>query len=334
MKLDIEWPEISSSEDSSLIILDEAQAAPEIFPKIRGAVDNFPQAKGRFLLLGSVSPALMKQVSESLAGRLALLELTPFTFNEIGPEKINQVWNLGGFPEGGVLNEKRYPEWQSNYLSLLIQRDLPDWGLSAKPQTTERFLKMLAQSHGQLWNASQIGKSLGLSYHTVNDYLDYLIGAFLIRRLAPYFTNIKKRITKSPKIYWKDPGLLHALLNFNSASSLLDYPWVGASWEGFVIEQILATLKQRDISFDPYFFRTATGEEIDLVLESGNRLIAIEIKLSSTPNSDDFKKLNKIADLIKADLRILVSQTPDSHKNAKQISCSLPWLIANINIVC
>ena len=185
----------------------------------------------------------MVHVSESLAGRLSLVELTPLLSTELGQCPLSRVWCRGGYPEGGALHRQRFPQWQRDYLDLLAQRDLPAWGLPAKPQVTQRLLKMLAAAHGQAWNASQVGQSLGLSYHTVNSHLDYLVGAFLIRRLPAYHANIGKRLVKSPKVYWRDTGLLHALMNVADEGDLLGRPWAGLSWEGFVIEQILGALQ-------------------------------------------------------------------------------------------
>jgi uncharacterized protein len=189
---------------------------------------------------------------------------------------------------------------------------------------------MLAAVHGQVWNASQIGQSLGLSYHTVNSYLDFLEGAFLIRRLAPFHANIGKRLVKSPKVYWRDSGLLHALLGVREGQSLADHPWVGASWEGFVIEQLLAVLAQRDLRADAYFFRTSDQHEIDLVLEGGGRRCAIEIKLTASPGADDMRRLNRAADLVDAHTRVLVSRTRDAVVNAREVSCGLPWLLRHL----
>ena len=195
LRLDLEWESLVTG--NKLVILDEAQSWPGIFARLRGAIDQDRKRMGRFLLLGSVSPTLMLQVSESLAGRLSLIELTPFLFTELtaGVSR-KRHWLYGGYPDGGVLEARQYPQWQLDYLSLLSQRDLPLWGLPASPQVTGRLLRMLAASHGQVWNASQLGKSLGLSYHTVNSYLDYLVGGFLIRRLQPYQANIRKRLIK------------------------------------------------------------------------------------------------------------------------------------------
>lgn len=230
-------------------------------------------------------------------------------------------------PDGGVLTPGHYPQWQKDYLALLTQRDLPNWGLSARPQVMQRLLKMLAAVHGQLWNASQIGKSLGLSYHTVNTYVHFLEGAFLIRNLQPWFANLKKRLVRSPKSYWRDTDILHSLLGVQDYETLLNQPWVGASWEGFVIEQILDTLSLTGQPVEPWFFRTADGAEIDLMFRYKNKLWAVEVKLTSNPSLQDFDSLNHAADLVGADMRVLVSQTPQSAAGKGQISCSLPELL-------
>jgi predicted AAA+ superfamily ATPase len=215
-------------------------------------------------------------------------------------------------------------------LDLLAQRDLPAWGLPAKPQVTQRLLRMLAAAHGQVWNASQVGQSLGLSYHTVNSHLDYLVGAFLIRRLPPYHANIGKRLVKSPKMYWRDTGLLHALMNVADEEDLLGRPWAGVSWEGFVIEQILGALRCAGREFEAFFLRTSDRVEIDLVLSFGKHLCAIEVKLTTAPAPEDLAKLSRTADHIKADKRILVSQTTENITRSGNVSCNLSWLLANL----
>lgn len=268
----------------------------------------------------------MREVSESLAGRLSLIELTPFLFNEVPVTSLTRLWRRGGFPDGGILGERRYPNWQRDYLTLLAQRDLPSWGLPAKPQVTLRLMRMLAVLNAQVWNASQVGQSLGLSYHTVNTYLDFLAGAYLIRRLAPYAANFGARLAKSPKVYWRDSGLLHSLLGATDDDAFLSQPWLGASWEGFVIEQVLGLFEQRGLEVGAYYLRTSDQREIDLVLDLGSRLWAIEIKLTSSPSPADMEKLNRHADLIKADKRILISRARHDTSNGRQISCSLPWL--------
>jgi len=322
LRLDLEWDTLVA--DTALIILDEAQTWPEIFPRLRGAIDNKRKQFHRFLLLGSVSPALMTQVSESLAGRLSVIELTPLLLSELSTRASRQrLWMVGGYPDGGVLGGTAYPIWQQDYLRLLVQRDLPNWGLPARSQVTQRLLKMLAATHGQEWNASQIGKSMGLSYHTVNNYLDYLEGAFLIRRLPPFHANIRKRLVKRPKVYWRDPGLLHAVFNISNQQELLSQPWVGASWEGFVIEQVLAALTYTGCLFDAYYLRTSDQHEIDLVIQFGSALWAIEIKLTTQPSPTDMRKLNNTADLIGADKRILISQHKQTIDGGSQMSTNL-----------
>lgn len=327
LRLDLQWN--STLQGRSLIILDEAQAWPEIFPRLRGAIDADRDRKGRFLILGSVSPSLMVQVSESLAGRLSLVELTPLLANELPGAPLARVWCRGGYPEGGALRPRRFPQWQRDYLDLLVQRDLPTWGLPAKPQVTLRLLKMLAAVHAHPWNASQVGQSLGLSYHTVNSYLDFLVGAFLFRRLPPYHANLGKRLVKSPKIYWRDTGLLHAVLNVLDEGDLLGKPWVGSSWEGFVIEQVLGVFQQAGRQCEAFFLRTSDQREIDLVIDFGRSLWAIEVKLTTAPDPKDLARLNRAADLIKADKRILVTQSTENIARADQVSCNLPWFLAH-----
>lgn len=184
-------------------------------------------------------------------------------------------------------------------------------------------MAMLAGVHGQLWNASQMGRALGLTHPTVSSYLDYLEGAFLVRRLPGFRANLKKRITKSPKVYWRDSGLLHSLLNISSFEELIRRPWVGASWEGFVIEQAIQTLKAAGRAFEPYFFRTSDEYEIDLVLDFGREKWAVEAKLTSSPSPGDLQRLNRAADLIEADRRILVSRTRHRVSDGKQASVAL-----------
>ena len=330
LRADLKWDDLTAGND--LVIFDEAQSWPEVFPRLRGAIDRERKRTRRFLLLGSVSPSLMVHVSESLAGRLSLMELTPLLWNELTTRASRgRLWLCGGYPDGGVLEPGRYPQWQLDYLALLGQRDLPAWGLPSKPQATDRLMRMLAALHGQVWNASQVGQSLGLSYHTVNSYLDYLEGAFLIRRVPAYQANIRKRLVKSPRVYWRDTGLLHALLNVRDERSLLAQPWVGASWEGFVIEQIIGEMSAHGESVRPYYFRTSDHYELDLVLEVGRERWAIEVKLTSSPRPEDMDSLNRAADMIDATRRFLVTRTSKPTGDAKRASCNLPWLIERLH---
>ena len=329
LRLDLEWEGLAAGK--TLAILDEAQTRPEVFARLRSTIDRDRKRMGRFLLLGSVSPSLMVHVSESLAGRLSIVELTPFLLTELKTKSArDRRWLCGGYPDGGVLAPKRYPQWQLDYLALLAQRDLPTWGLAAKPQTTDRLLRMLAAVHGQTWNASQVGQSLGLSYQTVNSYVDYLAGAFLIRRLQPYQANLRKRLVKSPKIYWRDSGLLHALLNASDNHSLLAQPWVGASWEGYVIEQVIGELSSRGHAFEAYYFRTSDQYELDLVLDHGQERWAMEIKLTASPGPGDMARLDRAADLIGATRRFLVSKVARSSGDIERASCNLPDLLERL----
>jgi hypothetical protein len=265
-----------------------------------------------------VSPALMREVSESLAGRLALVELTPFLLAELRTVAATRLWLLGGFPDGGILGGSGFPTWQRNYAALLTQRDLPSWGLPAKPQVTERLLHMLAAVHGQIWNASNLGQSLGLSYHTVNTYLDFLQGAYLIRRLTPWSARLTQRLVKSPKIFLRDSGLLHAMLGISNRESLLRHPSAGASWEGFVIEQLIGDLTARGVEVEPYYLRTSDGREIDLLLRIGTNLVALEMKLAARASPEDVARLERSADLVGAEHRYIVCQTQSPSANANR----------------
>jgi predicted AAA+ superfamily ATPase len=328
LRLDVEWEAAISARE--LVVLDEAQAHPPLFARLRGAIDRERKRNGRFLLLGSVSPSLMRQVSESLAGRLGLCELTPFLLPELPPASLDRLWLCGGFPEGGILRRSRFPEWQRAYAQLLVQRDLPQWGLPARPQVVHRFVRMVAAAHGQPWNASQIGAGMGLTYHTVNAYLDYLEGAFLIRRLAAFSGSMRKRLVRSPKVFWRDSGLLHALLGVSDADDLLTRPWVGASWEGFVIEQVLGWLTTRGRAAEACYLRTSDGIEADLVLELGRERWAIEIKLTSSPGPDDLARLTRAADLIHATRRILLTRTSRPAESRGVLSTNLADLLRRL----
>ena len=326
LRLDLEWAEVAASD--SLVILDEVQESPEVFSRLRGAIDADRRRNGRFLLLGSVAPALMMRAAESLAGRLSVVELTPLSFAELGADDRERLWLCGGYPDGGVLGDGRFPGWQHDYLNLLAQRDLPAWGLPARPPATHRFFRLLAAGHGQQWNASELGRSLGLSYHTVNDYLDYLEQAFLVRRLPAYHANVRKRLVKRPKVYWRDSGLLHALMGIDGSGELLRQPWVGASWEGHVIDQILTALQQVGRRFEAWHMRTVDGRELDLVLQVGPELWAVEIKLTTRPGPGDMDRLDECADIIGADRRVLVTRRPGISRSGTRAMCDLVGIVA------
>lgn len=331
-RVKLDWPEIVSSE--ALVVFDEAQAWPELFNRLRGAIDSDRQRNGRFLILGSISVYLIKEITQSLAGRIAHVPLTGFTYEEIAPYKaLTDLWLYGGFPDGGILNPQDYPTWQKNYIHNLIYVDLPAWGCPARATQTQRLLYMLAAVHGQQWNASALSKSLGINYQTVNQYVDYLEGAFIIRKLNPYFSNIKKRIVKSPKMYIRDSGILHALLGVPNYGTLLNQPWVGASWEGFVIESILNHLDQKGIHYTAYYLRTHNQGEIDLILNLGSQIWAIEIKLSKEADYGALKKLNQLALTINANRTFVISLCPEIRWDEKTGSlCPLPEFLELLNI--
>ncbi|MCY2925326.1 MAG: ATP-binding protein [Planctomycetota bacterium] len=321
--LDLQWATLTAGAD--LVILDEAQALPEVFPRLRSAIDKSRHRNGRFLLLGSVSPALMREVSESLAGRLSLVELTPLALEELSPDRMDDLWLYGGYPLGGILQPRRYTVWPRDYLNLL-----PAWGLPAAPQVTARLIQMLAAVHGQVWNASQIGQSLALSYQTVNSYVDYLVGSFLIRRLDPFHGSARKRLTKRPKVYWRDSGLMHAVMQVRDMGHLLGLPWVGASWECFVIEQILAHLGAWGAGHRASYLRTSDGYEIDLVLEVAGQTWAVETKLTASPSIGDIARARKAAALIGADLCAVISRTSDPVEGEGTLSTNLPAFLKTL----
>jgi predicted AAA+ superfamily ATPase len=324
-RLDAEWEVLVSGK--RLIIIDEAQNAPGVFSRLRGTIDADRRRNGRFLLLGSVSPGLMKNVSESLAGRLGLVRMTPFILPELKSGQMDDLWLRGGYPDGGILDARMFPEWQDSYLEMLATRDLPSWGLPAKPQQTLRLLAMLAAVHGLPLNASQIGSSMARDHKTILSHCDFLEGAYLIRRLQPFSTNIKKRLVKRPRILWRDSGLIHALMGVTDLDNLYRQPWLGQSWEAFVIEQTLDTISASDLRANPYFFRTSDGYELDLVLDWGTDRWAIEIKLTSNPSAAMIDRLNATADLIGASRRVLVCRIARRIETEKLLVASLPvWL--------
>ena len=266
-----------------LMIIDEVQTMPDLFTALRPEIDADRRA-GRFLLLGSASGSLLRQSAESLAGRVSYLELTPFLASEVGtePSAISSLWLRGGFPESFLApDETASLNWRADFVKTLLARDLPQLGVTIPSETLRRFWRMCAHLHGQVFNASQLGLALGgLAHSTVGRYLDLLVDAMVLRRLDAWHANVGKRLIKSPKVYVRDSGLLHSLLGVADLAALAGHPVAGHSWEGFIVEQILASLP----ALANYgFYRTAAGAELDLVVEHGGRLIAYEIKLSSAP---------------------------------------------------
>ena len=274
-----------------LLVLDEVQFVPALFAQLRPEIDA-QRTAGRFLLLGSASGQLLQQSSESLAGRVSYLELTPFQAREVMTEParaqatdldvLQRLWLRGGFPLSfTAANDAQSFSWRQDFISTFLNRDLRQFGLNMPAQTMQRFWRMTAHLHGQLFNATQIAGSLGgLSHTTVGRYLDAMTDTLMLRRLEPHFVNLGKRLVKSPKVYVRDSGLLHALLNITDLTDLAGHPSAGPSWEGMVVEQICALAPA---GADIGFYRTAAGAELDLVVAWGNRIVAFEIKFSVAP---------------------------------------------------
>ena len=310
--------ELDASGDTGLI-LDEAQAVPTVFSALRGAVDAQRQRLGRFIVLGSAQPSLVRGVSESMAGRAAVIELDPLMAQEVAAgatagddaaaakQHWQQLWLKGGFPDalGGD-----WRTWWESYLRLLLERDLPQYGVRADPLFMRRLLTMLAHQHGGLLNASALGGSLGVSHHTLLRHLDVLESVYLLRRLQPYFRNVGKRLTKAPKAYLRDTGLLHHLLNISSADELANHPSRGASWEGFVIEDLLRRERVAHPSTQAFFWRTAVGAEIDLVLDRGDERVAVEIKAGRGDNARAVRTLRESMPDVGAGRAWIVDQAP------------------------
>lgn len=262
-----------------LIVLDEIQRRPDLFPVLRVLVDR-RRSRARFLILGSASGELLRQSSESLAGRMERVELGGFTIAEVGTESIAQLWRRGGFPrsflaESGVESFA----WRREFVQTLLERDLPQWGVRTSAIALLRFWTMVAHYHGGVWNAAEPALALGVNPSTVRRYLDLLTDALVLRQLQPWHANLAKRQVKSPKVYVRDSGVLHQLLGLESEKALLSHPKVGASWEGFVLEQVLASTPHDDA----WFWATHQGAEIDLLLRRGDRLFGVECKRADAP---------------------------------------------------
>jgi len=285
-------PEARLDQLGDKVIFDEAQRVPECFPVLRGIIDRRRSRRGRFVVLGSPSPALVREISESLAGRTAFLDFPPFRWSEVEGQRqtreIKTLWFRGGFPEAFLHRDDRARhDWLESYTRSFIERDLPALGIDVSASQMRKLWTMLAHCNGGIWNASQLAASLGVSYHTVNRYVDILDQTFLIRKLPPYFANVGKRIVKSPKLYFRDTGLLHFFLGIHSSHTLDTHPARGMSWESFVIDQVISLFQQAEPSSRPYFWRTSQGHEIDLVIDLGRTKIPVEIKLHSAPTAAD-----------------------------------------------
>jgi hypothetical protein len=262
-----------------LIILDEFQLKPELFGTLRVLVDR-PGQKARFVILGSASPEIIRNASETLAGRIEFVDLHGFDLSEVGSSKWDLLWMRGGFPRSYLAEDEAGSlAWREGFIRTFLERDIPHLGIRIPATGMRRFWTMLAHYHAQTWNASELSRAMGLSDKVVRGYLDLLSGAFMVRQLQPWYENVSKRQVRAPKVYLRDSGLLHSLLNIQDMYALLGHPKIGASWEGFVIEQVLRIIRPSEA----YFWATHNGAELDLLFFHNGKRYGIEVKFSETP---------------------------------------------------
>ena len=285
-------PEARLAQLGDRVILDEAQRLPELFPVLRSVLDARRSRRGRYVLLGSASPSLVRGISESLAGRTGFLDLPPFRWDEVrgrrGGDDLPALWLRGGFPPAFLeRDDSARQEWMEAYVRAFLERDLPALGIDVSGAQLRKLLAMLAHCQGATWNASRLASSMGVSYHTVDRHVDILEQAFLVRKVPPYFVNVGKRLVKSPKVFLRDSGLLHHFLGIPSRAVLDVHPSRGASWEGFVIDQLISGFERTSPGARPHFWRTSQGDEIDLLVDLGSRLVPFEVKLHGAPSSAD-----------------------------------------------
>ena len=296
-----------------LVVIDEVQRLPSLFPVLRVLADR-PETKARFLLLGSASPLLISSISESLAGRVALLEIEGFDLLETGTDSLRSLWLRGGLPPSYLAeSDDASLLWRRDFITLFLERDLPQLGITIPSATLRRFWMMLAHFHGGIWNAAELARSLGTSEQTARRYLDILTGAFAIRQLPAWFENVGKRTVKSPKIYLRDAGLLHALLEIGHWEHLEAHPKLGASWEGFCIEQILNYCEPRQ----SYFWATHAGAELDLLVFRKSRRFGVEMKYADAPGTT--RSMHIAMDNLKLDHLFVVHPGKDNYEIAPKI---------------
>lgn len=326
--LDLELPQDASKlanpeiyfelNEKKCVVIDEIQRQPELFPILRAIIDQH-RTPGRFVLLGSASPDLLRKSSETLAGRIIYTELTPLNCIEIRHKiDLNTHWFRGGFPEPLLAkNLKIAAEWHRSFIKTYVERDLRNLGLNASPALLFRFISMLAHNQGGIWNASNYAKSLGISSPTVANYLDFMENAYLVRRLHSFHVNANKRIIKAPKVYVRDSGIVHNLAGINNINGLLGHPVIGSSWEGYVIEQVISVTQN---SYEYYYYRTQDGTECDLILAKGSRPLAcIEIKFTTSPKKTK-SFTNSIVDLKTKNNFIIIPKCNESYPLDKNIT--------------
>jgi uncharacterized protein len=264
-----------------LVVIDEVQRLPGLFEILRVLADR-PRKPARFLILGSADPHLVRGVSESLAGRVSHIDVHGFDMTEVAPQRFGRLWFRGGLPRSFLgRSDEDSLAWRRDYVRDFLHRDLTELGVTIPAATVGRFWNMVAHYHGGIWNAAEFARSLGTAQNTARHYLDILVGAWAIRTLQPWFENIGKRQIRAPKVYVRDPGLLHCLLDLHSPSHLAGHPKVGASWEGFAIEQVLSQFR----AHEAYYWRTHQGAELDLLVMHGGRRLGFEMKLGDAPSA-------------------------------------------------
>lgn len=278
----LEDPMLALAELEGLVILDEIQRRPGLFPVLRVLADRL-EVQARFLILGSASPGLLRQSSETLAGRIAYHEMDGFQLDEVGPDEVDRLWIRGGFPRSFLASsEATSYDWRNSFVRTFLERDLPQLGVQIPATTLHRFWRMLAHYHGQVWNGAELARAFGVSASSVRRYLELLTDALVLRQLPAWYENVGKRQVKSPKVYLADSGLLHTLLGLESKEDVEGHPKVGASWEGFVIAELARVLGAR--REEMFFWATHAGAELDLLVVRGSRRLGFEIKRTTTPS--------------------------------------------------
>ena len=285
----LDAPLVALEQLQGLVVFDEVQRKPELFELLRVLADR-PGHSARFLLLGSASPDLIRGVSETLAGRIAFVDLSGFSLTEINAENFQQLWLRGGFPRSYLAEDDQASfAWRNDFIRTFLERDIPQLGITIPSAVLRRFWTMIAHYHGQIWNSADFARSLGSSEATARRYLDILSGSYMIRQLPPWHENLKKRQVKSPKVFIRDTGLLHALLSLETTADVNRHPKMGASWEGFAIEELIAAANSRDI----YFWATHAGSELDLLLFNKGRRLGFEIKYADAPRTTKSMRIAK-----------------------------------------
>ena len=314
-----------SMHKDKLVCIDEVQLSPDLFPVLRAHVDS-TDSKGQFLILGSASPELLKQSSETLAGRIIYIELNPFSILEVASNESYDLWLKGGYPNSFLSSEEHSLEWRDAYIKTFLERDLAILGYRRSSTQMRRFWTMLAHLQGQTLNQSKLAGSLDTTSPTIKSFIDMMVDTFMVRVIQPWHANIKKRLVKAPKIYIRDSGLLHALLDIETMDQLQSNPVYGASFEGFAIEQVLNSISTR---WKSSFYRSAKGEEIDLILQLREKTIAIEIKCSKAPSLTDKNK--KALETIKPDHTFILSLVDEPYDLSPEMTVTnIPSLIQNI----